>query len=76
METSVSSWLLDTTFERVCGEPRRVTLHSNPGLFYVCLGEAIADQKLAPWCYLDHVKVAVWCYRQAGAYTCPLLSST
>jgi len=56
--------LLDTTFECVGGE--QVTLQSNPGLFYVCLGEAIADQKLAPWCYLDHVKVAAWCYRQAA----------
>jgi TPR repeat protein len=42
-----------------------VSLQSNPGLFYTCLGAAIMDQRL-PFVEPDHEKVAWWCYREAA----------
>jgi len=41
------------------------SLQSNPGLFYVTLGAAIAKQSL-PLVLPDHLKVAWWCYREAA----------
>ena len=53
-------YLLDTTHQG--GE---VSLHSDPGLFYAYLGEAVRAQTLA----LDvpnRVKVGWWCFREAA----------
>ena len=53
--------LLSGTFEGEGGE--EVSLKSDPGLFYVCLGNAIADQTLV---LPNSYKVAWWCYREAA----------
>ena len=37
----------------------------DPGLFYVCLGEAIAAQRIVAL-VPNHVKVAWYCYREAA----------
>jgi len=54
--------LLGSTFQ--C-QGEAVSLQSNPGLFYVCLGEAIADQRIA-LVLPDRLQVAWWCYREAA----------
>ena len=41
------------------------TFRTDPGLFYRCLGEAIEDQRL-PLVIPSHLKVAWYCYREAG----------
>jgi TPR repeat protein len=55
--------LLDTTF--TCEALGEVSLESNPGGFYTCLGEVIEDQRLA-LVHADHLKVAWWCFREAA----------
>jgi hypothetical protein len=54
--------LLETRFEVGGGE---VTLQRVPGLFYECLGDAIAKQTHA-LVVPDHEWVAWWCYRRAA----------
>ena len=84
LDAFVCARLLGNTFERVSGG-EQVTLQSNPGPFYMGLGEAIAHQKLA-LVLPNHPKVAWWCCREAAevhthrgrapgghAQTCPLL---
>jgi len=62
--------LTAATCEELCaatflGEGDSVTLESNPGRFYVSLGEAIEDQTLA-LVLPDRRKIAWWCFRQAA----------
>jgi len=55
--------MLEETFAGDDGE--QVSLQSNPGRFYACLGAAIGNQTVA--LYLpDNEKVAWWCYREAA----------
>ena len=55
--------LLDGAFRGEGGE--EITLQSNPGRFYTCLGEAIEDQTLS-LVLPDHELVAWFCYREAA----------
>jgi len=52
--------LLDNSFGL---EGKSVSLQSDPGLFYACLGEAIEDQALV---VPNRDKVAWWCFREAA----------
>jgi len=63
LTAAVCEGLLNVTFEREGGE--RVSLLSDPWLFYTSLGAAIADQTL-PLILPDRLKVAAWCYREAA----------
>jgi TPR repeat protein len=53
--------ILETCFQGKRGE--QVSLESDPGLFYASLGAAISAGNLV---IANHVKVAVWCWRQAA----------
>jgi len=55
--------VLGATVECEGGE--QVSLHSDPGRFYACLGGAIADEEL-PLVLANPLKVAWWCYREAA----------
>jgi hypothetical protein len=58
--------LLGLNFTGLDGE--EITLQSNPGRFYACLGVEIREQaRLAG--RTDKLYFAMWLYRQAGAYT-------
>jgi hypothetical protein len=50
---------------KVADSGEEVTLKTDPGHFYRCLGAAIAIQAL-PLDLPDHVKVAWWCYHEAA----------
>jgi TPR repeat protein len=70
LPAAVCEGLLDTTYEE-CEGGEQVSLQSNPGHFYTCLGAAIADQDIT-LVLPDHEKVASWCYREAAeVYTHP-----
>jgi len=60
LPAAVCEELLATTFDG-----GHVSLQSNPGLFYACLGEAIADEVFAPDLQ-DRSEVTCWCYREAA----------
>jgi hypothetical protein len=46
-------------------EGEHLSLQSNPGRFYTCLGAAIANQSIA-LVIPNRLKVACWCYREAA----------
>jgi hypothetical protein len=60
--------LLGITFHCKGGE--QVTLQSNPGRYYVCLGDAIGAQTIGAQTVAvvvpNHLKVTWWCYREAA----------
>jgi TPR repeat protein len=71
LPAAVCEGLLDTTYEK-CGGGEEVSLQSNPGQFYTCLGRVIADLELPSLVLPDNLKVALWCYREAAeVYTHP-----
>ena len=62
LTAAVCEGLLEGTFEL---EGELVSLLTNPGLFYTCLGKAVEHQ-LPPYVLLDYAKVALWCFREAA----------
>jgi TPR repeat protein len=61
LTASDCEYMLATTFNG----GGQVNLQRDPGLFYVCLGEAIENQ-LLPLVIPEHMKVAWWCVREAA----------
>jgi hypothetical protein len=51
-----------------CKDGEKVTLQSNPGSFYACLGVSIEGQRFAsePLVIPSHEKIAWWCFREAA----------
>jgi len=58
--------LLASTFRRP-DDGEELTLQTDPGLFYVSLGVAVADQML-PLDHADHWKVAWYCFREGAIF--------
>jgi hypothetical protein len=66
--------LLLGMYFKTCRDGEEATLLSNPGVFYACLGQAVATQQLA-LVLPDHMKIAWWCYRQAAVGRCRMAVS-
>jgi len=64
LTAAVCEELLGSTFEGA-EDGELISLESNPGNFYVSLGDNIAHQTLA-MVHADHFKVAWFCYREAA----------